>query len=494
MTELPTAGDDPTLWSAVRLSEALRERRLGCRELLEACLARFELRNPALNAVVVTDLDRARRRADEADAALTRGEAWGPLHGLPMTVKESFDVEGMVTTWGQPALRDNVAKCTAVAVQRLQDAGAILYGKTNVPLMLADWQSYNAVYGTTDNPWKGGHTPGGSSGGAAVAIATGMSAVEIGSDIGASIRNPAHYCGVFGHKPSYGIVPIRGHALPGAKGEPDLSVAGPLARSAEDLDLFLSLIAGPAGEQARAWRLELPAPRKTRLAEFRVGLIYDSPASAVDRSYRRMLEQLAERLRATGATVVEGARPQFDDLEHHAIYIRLLRAVTTSRHPQSVFDEAQAAAAGLAPDDQSYVAQQLRATVQFHREWMQANTRRHGLREIWANWFEDFDLLLCPCTASTAFPQDEARPREERRIPLDDGDVDYNDQMFWAGLATLSYLPATVAPIGVDAKGLPAGVQIIGPYLDDRHPIAFARALEREIGGFTPPPSAMAAR
>lgn len=490
MTE---GGDDPTLWPAMLQAKALRERRLGCRELLESCLARLEQLNPTLNAVVVLDLDRARVRADAADAALAKGESWGPLHGLPMTVKEAFDVAGLPTTWGQPALRENRPEHTAVAVRRLQDAGAILYGKTNVPLMLADWQTYNDVYGTTHNPWQRGRTPGGSSGGSAVALATGMSSVEVGSDIGASIRNPAHYCGVFGHKPSFRIVPIRGHALPGAKGEPDLSVAGPMARSAEDLALLLSLMAGPADEELRAWRLELPQPRKTRLSEFRVGIIYDSPASAVDREYRRLLEELADRLRATGVRVEEGARPVFDDTEHYEIYIQLLRAVTTARQPQSHFEDALNATAELAPGDRSYVAQQLRATVQYHRDWLAQNTRRHAIRELWSAWFEQFDLLLCPCAAGTAFPQDEARPRELRSIPLNGGEVGYNDQLFWASLATLSYLPATVAPIGRDREGLPAGVQIIGPYLDDLTPIAFAQALEREFGGFTPPPAVSAA-
>lgn len=488
MTNSFNAGDDITLWSATDLAAAVREKRLGCRELLEACLARVERLNPVLNAVVVLDIEQARARAEEADAAIARGNVWGPLHGLPMTVKESFDVEGMPTTWGQPALRDNCPRRSAVAVKRLQKAGAILYGKTNVPLLLSDWQSYNAVYGTTNNPWMLGRTPGGSSGGSAVAVATGMSAVEIGTDIGASIRNPAHYCGVYGHKPSYRIVPLQGHALPGAKGEPDLSVAGPLARSAADLDLFLSIIVGPAGEEAQAWRLELPATDKTRLADFKVGLIYESTVSEIDKSYRRQLEDLAKRLRACGATVVEGARPEFDDLEHHETYIRMLRAVTTAREPETTFERSLVAAGALAADDKTYVAQQVRAAAMHHREWLQWNARRHALREKWSAWFDQFDLLLCPCAASTAFPQDEGRPREERRIPLDNGDADYNDQLFWAGIATLTYLPATVAPIGIDQSGLPAGVQIIGPYVADRLPIAFARALEREVGGYTPPP------
>src|SRR6516165_9398089 len=256
---------EPAFRSATALAEAVRARQIGCRELFEHYLGRVERHNPALNAIIVTDLRGARRRADEADAALARGESWGPLHGLPMTVKESFDVVGMRTTWGLTELRGNIAAANALAVDRLLAAGAVIFGKTNVPVLLADSQSYNPIYGTTNNPWDRSRTPGGSSGGAAAALAAGLTGLEIGSDIGASIRNPAHYCGVWGHKPTWGVVCPKGHALNGNVAYGDIGVVGPLARGAEDLEIAMDVVAGPDDIDARGWTLSLPRPKKKKL-------------------------------------------------------------------------------------------------------------------------------------------------------------------------------------------------------------------------------------
>src|SRR6476659_3676056 len=268
--------------SAKNLASALRRGKISSRELLDLYLARIERYNPKLNAIIAMDVEGARKRARQADAALKKGTVWGPLHGLPMTIKESFDVAGMATTWGLPELKEHRAARNALAVQRYIDAGAIVFGKTNVPTMLADWQTFNDIYGTTNNPWDVTRSPGGSSGGAAAALATGMSALEIGSDIGASIRNPAHYCGVYGHKPTYGIVPMRGHSLPGTVAAGDISVAGPLARSARDLTAMMKLLAGPDGIEAGALRLALPPARQTSLEEFRVAVMLSDPVSEVD--------------------------------------------------------------------------------------------------------------------------------------------------------------------------------------------------------------------
>ena len=224
---------DLAFQSATELACRLRRRELSSVELLHHYLRRIERLNRTLNAVVVLDAERALPRAREADAALARGELWGPLHGLPMTVKESFDVPGLPTTWGFESMRDNIATQTATSVQRLLDAGAVIFGKTNVPVAMADWQTFNPVYGTTNNPWDR-HARRGSSGGSAAALAAGLSALELGSDIGASIRNPAHYCGVWGHKPTWGVVPQQGQQLPGMEcvDTIDIGAAGPLARSA----------------------------------------------------------------------------------------------------------------------------------------------------------------------------------------------------------------------------------------------------------------------
>ncbi len=473
---------------ALELAEAIRGKRVGCVELLTHYLARVERINPALNAIVVLDRDRAMDRARAADAALARGEVWGPLHGVPMTIKESYDVAGLPTTWGKPELADSRAEANAVVVDRMLDAGVVLFGKTNVPLLLADWQSYNAVYGTTNNPWNLGRTPGGSSGGSVAALAAGLTGIEAGSDIGASIRNPAHYCGVYGHKPTYGIVPIRGQALAGAVTPSDISVVGPLARSAEDLAVALDIMAGPDLLDAPGWKLELPAPAKTSLAEFRVAVMYDDPNCAVDTEVTDRLAALADALAKAGATVDDAARPAIDTRQSHRLYMQLLRAVTTARAPIAQFEAAKRQAAELAADDWSYTAHVARATVQYHRDWQAAHEARNQMRWRWAEFFGDFDVLLCPTAAGAAFPHDQERERAERTIPVNGRQEDYNDQLFWAGLSGVVYLPSTVAPAGLTPAGLPVGVQIVGPGLGDRTTIEFARLLASEFGGFTPPP------
>lgn len=293
---------DPAYRSTARLALMLREGELSAEAMLEHFLGRVERHNTALNAVVTTDLDTARRRAREADAARARGESWGPLHGIPMTVKETYEVVGMPTTAGAPALRDHWSKANAAAVQRLLDAGAVIYGKTNVPLFAGDLQSYNAIYGTTNNPWDLARTPGGSSGGAAAALAAGMTSLELGSDIGGSIRTPASFCGVCGHKSSYGIISSRGHipGPPGSLSRSDISVAGPLARTVDDLQLAMGLLVGPEPEQAVGWQLRLPPARCRRLTDFRVAAWLDDPGCPVDAEVVSILEGLVGQLRGAG--------------------------------------------------------------------------------------------------------------------------------------------------------------------------------------------------
>jgi amidase len=282
--------------SAKQLASDIRRRKVGCLEALDAFLARRDRFNPKLNAIVVTDVEGARRRAKQADAALRKGKVWGPLHGVPMTIKESYDVAGMPTTWGLPALKGNIAPRNALSVDRLLAAGVVLFGKTNVPAWLADYQSYNEVYGTTNNPWDLSRTPGGSSGGSAAALAAGLTGFEAGSDIGSSIRNPAHYCGVFGHKPTYAIVPPRGQALPGRVAQGDISVIGPMGRSAEDLAIGLSVMAGADEIDGAGWRLALPAPRKKALRDFKVAVMLTDPTAEVDREVQARLQALADFL------------------------------------------------------------------------------------------------------------------------------------------------------------------------------------------------------
>jgi amidase len=479
---------DPHFRSAKQLASDIRRRKLGCLEVLDLYLARMERLNGKLNAIVVTDVDGARRRARQADAALRRGKPWGPFHGVPMTIKESYDVAGMPTTWGLPALKDNVAPRNALAVDRLLAAGVVLFGKTNVPAWLADYQSYNDVYGTTNNPWDLARSPGGSSGGSAVALAAGLTGLEAGSDIGSSIRNPAHYCGVFGHKPTFGIVPPRGQALPGRVAQGDISVIGPMARSAEDLAIGLSVMAGPDEIDGAGLRLALPAPRRKALREFKVAVMLDDPAAEVDREVQARLQALADFLGKRKVKVSFTARPAFDTAEAHRTYIFLLRAATAGRQTAEEFSRNAEITRGLAPDDQRYYAWTMRANTASHRDWLAANETRHKMRWRWAEFFREWDLLLCPVASSAAFPHDHAGERHERMITVNGKRVPCVDQLFWAGYGGMAYLPATVAPAGLTPAGLPVGVQIIGPQYGDRTCIEFARLLEREFQAFVPPP------
>jgi amidase len=474
--------------SATELARLLRAQKITARELLDACLAQYEKHNAALNAVVVTDIARARKAAAAADRRLKARKPKGPFDGVPMTAKESFDWTGTPSTWGDPRFRDNIASADAVAIERLGEAGAIIYGKTNVPLMLADWQSYNAIYGTTNNPWDLTRAPGGSSGGSAVALATGMSALEIGSDIGASIRNPAHYCGVYGHKPTYGVVPYQGHLLPGMVQPSDISVAGPLARSARDLATMMKVLAGPTGTEARGYRLALPPASQTSLRDFRVAAMVTDTQSEVDLPVQDLLGRLITFLGKRVKKLSTTARPQFSTKEAMDVYIALLRSATSRRQSDAEFAANAAKVAASDPLDDSYLTKMLRAYVLSHRDWLRVNERRHQMRLLWEAFFEDWDVLICPAAASAAFPHDHVGERHERKITVNGKRVPTTDQLFWAGYSGCFYLPSTVAPMGLTPDGLPAGVQIITRQYGDYTSICFAELLEKEYGGFIPPP------
>ncbi|HKC96905.1 MAG TPA: amidase, partial [Methylomirabilota bacterium] len=449
--------------SAKQLAADIRRKKIGCLELLDLYLARVEKHDGALNAVVVRDVDRARTRARAADRALARRQSWGPLHGVPMTIKESYDVAGLPTTWGVPAYAKNVATKNAVAVDRLLGAGVVLFGKTNVPLFLADWQSYNAIYGTTNNPWDVARAPGGSSGGSAAALAAGLTGLEAGSDIGSSIRNPAHFCGVFGHKPTWGIVPRTGQALPWQTAAVDIDVMGPLARSADDLALALAALVGPEDIEAAGWQLRLPSPKRKRLRDFKVALMLDAPGAAVDGEVQDRLQALGDFLGRQKAKVDDRARPAIDPGEAFAVYTRLLRAATSDRQSDADFEQNTAIARGLAVGDQSYYARAMRAAVLSHRDWLAANEARHRMRRAWAEFFTQYDLFLCPVVATAALPHDHKGERHERTVLVNGRRLPVTDHLFWAGYSGAFYLPATAAPCGFTPGGLPVGVQIVGP-------------------------------
>ena len=472
---------------AAEIARSIRDRKLTAAEVLEHFLARVDRFNPKLNAIVWQDRDRARARAKAADAALARGEVWGPLHGVPMTIKESYNVAGSPTTWGDPSLKENVTATSALSVERLEKAGVVLFGKTNVPLMLADWQSYNAIYGTANNPWDTTRTPGGSSGGSAAALAAGLTGIDAGSDIGASIRNPAHYCGVFGLKPTWGVISPKGHSLPGVVTYGDISAIGPLTRGAEDLDLALDAMAGPDDIDAVAWKLDLPQCPATSLKEFRVAVKLRDPNSEVDGEYADRLQALVEALAKRGAKVKE-IEPAVDTLRLHDVYVWLLRAATSARTPDADIARWRAAAAELGPGKAVYLEQMVKGCAMSHREWLGLNNERMKLRREMNAFFNDWDILLSPAAASAAFPHDQNGERWQRLITVNNKRVPTTDQLFWAGYSGVVYLPSTVGPAGLTRSGLPVGYQAIAASGRDKWATAFSRLVEREIGGFVPPP------
>lgn len=470
--------------SATELAADIKDGRLGALELLDHYLARIDSYDRSLNAVVVRDFERARERAKAADEARARGEDWGSLHGLPMTLKESYNVEGLPTTWGLPDLKDNVARQHSVVAQRFTDAGAVIFGKTNVPTMLADWQSYNEVYGETSNPWDLSRSPGGSSGGSGAALAAGLTALESGSDIAGSIRNPAHFNGVFGLKPTWGIIPIRGHAAADVVAPADISCVGPLGRSADDIELALDVTAGPDLLHSPGWRLDLPGDGRTSLAEYKVAIWSDHDTAPVDASVGDQIAKLADRLTALGATVNDTARPPFDPARSHELFLRLLFAVLASRQPEEAMQAAKAAIAAN-PDHPDPVA---RGAATYHHEWLALNEQRTRLRYAWREFFADHDILICPVNTTPAFKKDRHEPQTERRLLINGIERPYQDSFFWAGLIGVSYLPAAVGPVGMTGDGLPVGLQFVAPETHDKRAINFARLVAREFGGFTPPP------
>jgi amidase len=472
--------------SASAIARSIRDGHLTARAALEHFLDRVDRLNGPINAVIHQDREGARARADAADAARSSGAALGPLHGVPMTVKESYQVRGTPTTFGIPQFRDNVTDRDALAVQRLTAAGANIFGKTNVPIRLGDFQSYNDIYGTTNNPWDPSRTPGGSSGGSAAALAAGLTGLEIGSDIGGSIRNPAHFCGVFGHKPTYGLCPTRWHSLDDSLAPSDISVIGPLARSAEDLETALRLMAGPDEIDVPGLAIDLP-PLTGPLSNLRIGLWMSDPICPTSRAVADRIQAVADALGQAGATVDDRARPAIDPARSHEIYSSLLYAAMSSRLPDALFEArlkvAERPASGNDPN--AIVA---RSETMRHRNWGQLHEARTKLRWAWKAFFDDVDFLIAPIMPVTAFPHDHGA--EGARTVLIDGQTHpYYCQTFWAGLTSVAHLPSTVIPAGVAADGLPVGLQIIGPAWSDLRTIGLARRLEAMGFAFTPPPA-----
>jgi len=473
--------------TATELLADLRAGKVTSRELTEMYIGRIEKHDGRLNAVVERDFEHAREAARAADEGGS-----GVLRGLPITLKESFNVTGLHTTCGVPAWRDYVSQHDAPAWTRLRAAGAVLLGKTNVPPMLADWQSANAIYGRTNNPWDLGRSPGGSSGGSAAAMAAGLSALALGSDIGGSIRVPAAFCGVYGHRPSETLLPRNGEFPfpPMPNSAVVMAVQGPITRSAPDLELALSILAGPDIGEDVAWRVELPAPRRERLADFRVGVLPAIPWITLDDRIASALEDLATRLDKLGCTVT---RVQPDGLgdwkEHYLLYRTLLVMMTTPRLPA---DRRQLSLTWYRKYDSEFsraAARGLEAPPSDYLLWI---AQRERYRAAWRAFFREWDVLLAPAFNTLAYPH------VERPYPPDESDFSltltingqeapYMRGLVYPSVSTLAGQPATAFPVGRSREGLPIGLQAIGPYLEDLTPIRFAALLAREIGGFTKP-------
>ena len=477
---------DLMLKTAEELSELIKTRTVSSRELLDEAVARFEAFNPTVNAITEHKIEEAQKAARNADEATARGESIGVLHGLPLTIKEAYDWVGTPSTWGNPEWINNFPERNSPSVERLLDAGAIIWAKTNVPFMLSDWQSFNDIYGCTNNPWDLNRTPGGSSGGSAVSLATGMSALEIGSDIGASIRNPAHYCGVFGHKPTMGLIPQTGHTAPGFDTEVDIAVMGPLARSANDLDRALSVLAGPDGYDATAYTVQLPEVEGKRLEDYRVGVLLDTTACVTSTALIEHLQNTIDSLASQGVNVSDSV-PDINQNEFFENYLLLLRAANGVSMSDEAFNNALAGHEGWERGERSYRNLGDHAAHITHREWFALDQQRDQYRRAWAEFFEEFDLLLCPAAASTAFVHDHEGERPDRTIDIEGSQEPVVDQLFWAGWSCSVYLPSTVAPVGL-LDDLPVGLQIVAPHLQDRRSIQFASLIERELGGFVAPP------
>jgi amidase len=458
--------DEVLVAPATEVAQRLRRGELASRELTELLLARVDAVDAKVNAVVERRREAALAEAAAADEALVRGGELGPLHGVPVTVKEAFDVAGLHTTWGNPAFAGHVADADATVVRRLRRAGAVVVGKTNVAAMLGDFgQTANELYGVTGNPWDPARTPGGSSGGSAAALAAGLSFLDYGSDLVGSIRVPASFCGVYGLRPSVRAVPLTGFQPPGPLADPSemtyLSSVGPLGRSAGDLRAALRVTAGPEGQAAKAWSWALPPPQHRRLADFRVGVVLDHARAPVSSEVAGPLSDAVDALACAGAAVVEGWPDGVDPVAGYESFGFHLGLFFAFQEPGEDF-----------------------ATLS---EVVGHERRRMAARAAWGRYFGGVDVFVCPVNFTPAFPHDP-RPFEQRTIATPEGERPYQDQAFWTSHAALPGLPALSAPVGQTPGGLPVGAQVLGPLHEDDTAITFAELLGELVGGYRPPP------
>ena len=459
---------------AVELARAIAEKEVSSRELLEVFVSRIERLDAAVHAVITLDVERAEAAAAAADAATARGESSGPLHGLPITIKDAIETEGIRSTGGAVELMDHVPKEDAPAVARLRAAGAFVFAKTNLPRWSGDIQTFNEMFGTTNNPWDRTRTPGGSSGGAAAAVACGLTSFELGTDIGGSVRTPSHFTGIFGLKTSYGLVSQRGYldSVGGGVTDADINVFGPMARSAGDLALLLDVLAGPEPERASAWSAAPPRSMFRSLEGVRLAVWLDDPYCRIDRTYAEVLSAMADRLVASGAIVVE-ARPPVTMAEQVTLFNSLILPAVSPSMPDPIAEVAGGS----------------------HREWLRLHSARARVQRVWAEWFGGgFDALLCPVTPTAAFPHQQAGDFRSRTTMINGERRPYADNISWAGLIGVIGLPSAVPPLGRTSDGLPVGVQVVAPYLRDHDAVRVAGLIAEAVGGgYRPPPLASTA-
>ena len=449
----PQLTDKP---GALETAAAIRRGDLSPHEAVDAAIVRIEHFDAEINALAVPDFDRATDIARAMDKQSPREDQ--PLFGVPMTVKESFEVEGLQSCWGHKRLTDYIAPRDSELVKRLKAAGAIIIGKTNVPVDLTDWQSFNPVYGRTTNPHNAERSPGGSSGGGAAAVASGMVPCEYGTDIGGSVRVPAHFCGVWGHKTTWSLVSKRGHDHPQmarrkgfvAAHDEALSIAGPLARNAADLALLVELAAS------------FPLRRgHKRLRDCRILALTEFPGCPVDASVAEPTEAALERL-ARGGVHIDRASDLIPDLEsQHADYLRMLNIAM--------------ARGGPSPDGKRAYAS----------DWFDLLDAQAAKEFEWAQLFETYDFVLTPPAPVLAIPHLD-QPVFRTTLRINGQDIPASNGLAWAGIATFPNLPSTVLPIGsgnYEGATLPCGMQVIGPKWSDLDCIAAAEKMAMILHG-----------
>ena len=452
--------EEPTYADVIQLASAIRDREVTAREVVAAHIDQIERCNPALNAIVIPDFERALERAREADAALARGEVWGPLHGVPFTLKDAHATAGLRTTSGYPQLSDHVPKEDGTVAARLKLAGGILLGKTNVPMMLGDYQSNSPIFGRTNNPWNLTRTPGGSSGGAAAAVAAGMAPFDIGTDLAGSIRVPAHFCGVFGMKPTEHRVSLAGlvPGMPPPRPIRIMSSIGPIARSVEDLALLYSIITGPDGVDTDVPPVPIGAVPTIDLKQLRVAVTSTFLGFPVSLDTRTAVGELAQALLRAGAYVEEAALPEIDFGQDTASVGELVMMLTGAFRPSDAPTTLAQYLTALHRRDQSIVA--------------------------WEHFFQQWDVVLCPASMVTAFPHcDTGSP-----LMVDGREVDYWAVSAHSALFSYSGHPAISIPVGQDRDGLPVGLQLVTKRWDDSRLLAIASAVAEVSGAFQRPP------